>query len=404
MRWPDGAPNFLLGVATSGHQVDGGEPNNDWTQWEKTGHTAEPASRGAVDHWVHFATDLAAFRGLGANAYRFSLEWSRLEPEPGRYDEDVFDHYRQVIAACRANALEPLVTISHFTLPAWVSQRGGWLSPDAGARFPALAAAAVTRLPTVRFWCTVNEPNVLALMGYVEGVWPPGHHRPLEAIRALRAQLRAHRAAYRAMKRQNPNALVGVAHHWIWFRPYSRAAGDQAAAWLADRLFNRAPVRWAHPQDFIGVNYYAPRWVSAAHLLQPSLTPPPSSAPPVLTDMGWAVDPAGLRAVVLAASRYHRPVIVTENGVATDDEQMRAHFITKHRAALALARADGADVRGYFYWSGLDNFEWVEGYRPHFGLMAVDPATGARSVKAGAAAFAEWARAMRSDAQSPRRR
>lgn len=404
MNWPTPAPTFLLGVATSGHQVDGGEPNNDWTRWEEAGHTAEPSSPSAINHWVYFATDLAAFRELGANAYRFSLEWSRLEPEPGRYDPAAFDHYREMVAACRANGLEPLITISHFTLPEWLSQRGGWLSPDIGARFTALAAAAVTHLPTVRFWCTINEPNVLALMGYVEGVWPPGRHRPLEAVRALGAQLAAHRAAYRAIKQQQPDAVVGVAHHWIWFRPYSPAPVDRAAAWLADRLFNRAPVRCAYPQDFIGVNYYAPRWVRAKHLAQPSLVPPPTavpgSTPHQTTDMGWAIDPTGLYAVVRAASRYHRPVIVTENGVATDDEATRAKFIMDHREALARARADGVDIRGYFYWSGLDNFEWVEGYRPHFGLIAVDRATGARSRKEGAAAFVEWARAMRADEQS----
>ncbi len=390
MTWPASAPPFLLGVATSGHQVDGNDPPapNDWTLWEEAGRTQDPSGR-AADHWHRFAEDVALFRLLGANAYRFSLEWSRLEPAPGRFDEEAVAHYREMVATCRREGVEPLATMSHFTLPTWL--HGGWLSPLAAPRFQALAERLARSLDGVQFWCTINEPNVLALMGYVEGTWPPGQHRLGAARRVLLAQLDAHRRAYAAIKEVRPRAMVGIAHSLVHFRPARSTWWDRQAAALADRIFNQWPIRRAGPQDFIGVNYYAPRWVSAKTFGRPALTGP---TPGPTTDMGWSIDPEGFRQVLAAASRWERPILVTENGIATDDESERAAYIEQHRAALERAQTEGADIRGYFYWSGLDNFEWVEGYRPHFGLIAVDRRTQARTIKAGAAAFAAWAAAI----------
>lgn len=398
MTWPPAAPAFLLGVATSGHQVDGDSPPapNDWTLWEQAGRTRDP-SGAAADHWHRFRDDLALFRQLGANAYRFSLEWSRLEPSPGHCDADAVAHYLELVAACRQEGLEPLVTLSHFTLPAWLS--GGWLSPQALPRFQALAERLAASLDGVRLWCTINEPNVLALMGYVEGAWPPGQHRPAVARRVLLAQLDAHRLAYAAIKRARPDALVGIAHSLVHFRPAGGTWGDRLASAAADRIFNQWPIRRAGPQDFIGVNYYAPRWVSARTLFRPAMTGP---TPGPTTDMGWSIDPEGFRQVLASAARWGRPILVTENGIATDDEPKRAAYIEQHRAALERAQADGADIRGYFYWSGLDNFEWAEGFRPHFGLIAVDRRTKARTIKAGAQAFSAWAAAILPS--EPRRR
>jgi beta-glucosidase len=390
MSWPTAAPAFLLGVATSSHQVDGGEPPNDWTLWERAGRTRD-RSGAAADHWGKFREDVALFASLGANAYRFSLEWSRLEPDPGRYDAAAFDHYRAMLEACRDFGIAPMVTLTHFTLPAWLARDGGWEGAAAVPRFAALARRVAAELRGVPFWCTVNEPNVLALMGYVVGDWPPGANSAVRAARVLAAEMRGHREAYRAIKHAQPGALVGIAHNLVDFRPARDTPGDRAAAAMASWLFNHYPIRAAGDQDFIGVNYYAPRWASARRPFAPAVT---DAAHPAATDMGWPVVPEGMRSVLLSLRQYRRPILVTENGIATDNEAARGDYIRRHRAALEGARAEGADVRGYFYWSGLDNFEWVEGYRPHFGLVAVDRNTLRRTVKAGAEAFTEWGRAL----------
>jgi beta-glucosidase len=381
-EWPGVLPPFLWGVATSSHQVEGHQPGNDWTDWERAGRTREPSGQ-AADHWHRYADDMRLFAALGANAYRFSLEWSRLEPEPGRFDPDAFRHYRQMLGAARSAGLEPLVTLWHFTVPRWFSAAGGWLGPEAVQHFVRFAGRAVRELPDVRLWCTVNEPSVLAVMAYLQGVWPPGHRRLGEARRVLDRQLEAHRRAYQVIKDHAPDALVGLAHHLIHFRPWADTAVNRAMARFADRLFNAAPVRAVMAtQDYLGVNYYTCRYADWRRPLDPRPHRPNST----LTDMGWEEDPEGLQVILETLAGWNKPILVTENGIATDDEERRVRFIEAHVEALARARRRGADVRGYFYWSGLDNFEWLEGYRPHFGLYAVEPDLSRRR-KAGADAF-----------------
>ena len=395
-EWPHTLPPFLWGVATSSHQVEGDQPGNDWTAWEEAGHTREPSGR-AVDHWHRYPEDLRLFAALGANAYRLSLEWSRLEPDPGRFDADAFDHYRHMLEAARAAGLEPLVTLWHFTVPRWFAAAGGWLHADAVERFARFADRAARELPGVRLWCTVNEPSVLAVMGYLQGVWPPGHRRVGEARRVLDQQLKAHRRVYALIKNHAPDALVGVAHHLIHFRPWTDTPVNRAMVTLANRLFNAAPIRsLMDTQDYIGVNYYTCRYADWRRPLDPR----PHRPGAALTDMGWEEDPQGLQVILETAARWRKPIIVTENGIATDDEDRRARFIDAHIDAVGRARRAGADVRGYFYWSAIDNFEWLEGYHPHFGLYAVDPDLTRRR-KAGAEAFSRRAAAGWPEVSAP---
>lgn len=385
--WPSSLPEFLWGVATSAHQVEGHQPGNDWTDWEAAGRTREP-SGAAVDEWHRYPEDLALFAGLNANAYRFSLEWSRLEPEPHRFADEAFAHYRALMEAARSLGLEPLVTLSHFTLPRWLAREGGWLAPGAVGHFTRFAAEVSARFPEVRLWCTINEPSILAVMGYMDGVWPPGHRRPREARVVLDRQLAAHEAVYPLFKRVRPDALVGLAHHLIHFRPWRPQVLDRALAAGLDRLFNERPLRrLLATQDYLGVNYYSCRWADWTRPLNPRVARPDAA----LTDSGWEEDPEGLAFLLTRLRRWQRPILVTENGIATDDEERRGRFLRRHVAAVAAARAAGADVRGYFYWSGIDNFEWVEGYRPHFGLYGVG-SDGTRVKKGGATVFQQLAR------------
>jgi beta-glucosidase len=388
LTWPDRLPPFLWGVATSAHQVEGGNTANDWAHCEAAGRLP-PAGR-AADHWRLWAEDLDRFQALGLNAYRFSVEWSRIEPDAGVVNADALDHYRAVVDGCRARGLEPLVTLHHFTLPWWLARRGGFLADDAIARFRAHVDRVVRALAGVRLWCTINEPGVLTVMGYLRGVWPPFLQDPARALAVWRRLHALHRVAYDVVKRHRPEAWVGLAHNMLYPLPARPRAADRWAARLTHRLFNLSfAARVKDTQDFIGLNYYSPAWTTWRRLADPMLAQP---GLPV-TDMGWAMDARGLEWLLRdLARRFQRPLIVTENGIATEDDALRRLYLETHLEAVARARRAGADVRGYFYWSGIDNYEWAEGFRPRFGLYRVDYDTETRTLKPGADILSDWAR------------
>lgn len=412
---------FMLGCASAAHQVEGGNLN-DWTRFEREpGRILDGSVSGiACDHWNRFSADLEDLAALGQNAHRFSVEWSRIEPEPGRFDADAMDHYVQVARRCTELGMEPLVTLHHFTLPLWLADRGGVLAPDAPALFGRYAAVCARALAgRVRWWITVNEPTILATLGYLLGEWPPARCSMREAFAALRALVAMHAAAAGALRaegrRQGVEARVSVAHHYRGMlpeRPRSRL--DRAAAavpdWLLNRWFLHAcrdgrlrpPVgrgqrlrAAAGSLDWLGVNYYTDELVSpdprAPGRLFTRQRPDPSLP---RSTFGWTIEAQGLRrALVRLWEEYRLPIVVTENGVADRDDELRPAYLVDHLAAVAAAIGDGAEVRGYLHWTALDNFEWAQGYAQRFGLFAVDRDTLERRPKPSAAVFARICRA-----------
>ncbi|CAB1127914.1 putative Beta-glucosidase [Candidatus Hydrogenisulfobacillus filiaventi] len=265
--WPADLPPFLWGAATSAHQVEGGT-DNDWTDWEAAGRVRGQARSGAAcDHWHRYREDLDLLQAIGLNAYRFSVEWSRVEPEPGRVDPAALDHYREVARAARTRGLIPCVTLHHFTLPRWFARRGGFAAAGAGRPFLAQVARTVRALaPWVPCFVVFNEPLIYVLMGYVRGEWPPGLRQPHRLLTLSRRLARLQREAYAVIKAEAPGALVGVAKHQVHFLPATPRWRDRAAAALAGRLFNDAFLEAvADRLDFIGLNYYTRNWVTARH-------------------------------------------------------------------------------------------------------------------------------------------
>jgi beta-glucosidase len=415
---------FRFGVATAAHQVEGDNDRSDWWDFEQLpGRIADGSRSGrACEHYERFRDDLSLVRDLHNDTYRFSVEWARIEPERGRFDPAVLDHYRAVVEACRALGLEPMVTLYHFTLPRWFAARGGWLAPDAVADFRRYVQAVAAALgPLVRLWVTINEPMVYAYQGYLVGVWPPGRRSLPEAVRVARVLVRAHIEAYRVLH-SGPGfggeaPQVGVAHNLIVFEPArpgnrwdARAAATQEAIfnwWFLNCLhrgrfvpplgIGGAIPGWVACQDFIGVNYYARRRVRFAPTRPGALFGVPVDPPGLpRSDLGWEIYPEGLALLLRAAHRrYRRPLWVTENGIADARDTRRPAYIVQHLAAVARVLDEGVPVRGYCHWSLHDNFEWAEGFSARFGLYEVDFATQRRTLRPGGKVYAEIAAARR---------
>ena len=371
-------PGFLWGAATSAHQVEGGNWNNDWWAWEHTPGTpcAEP-SGDACDHYHRYPDDIALLAALGFNAYRFSLEWSRIEPEEGEISRAALAHYRRVAEACREHGLEPVVTLHHFTTPRWVAALGGWTEPSTAARFARFAEVAARALaPAVRWVCTINEPNIVSRMGYLIGFFPPGERAPDRWRAAQEVLIAAHRQAAEAVKGVFPGAGVGLT---LAMSDYQAAEPGAEETLAALRGPDEDPfLQAAREDDFIGVQAYTRIRVGRAG---------PLDAPPgaELTLMGYEFRPEALEGVIRRAHRQTgRPVFVTENGVAVADDTRRVEYVRRALEGVRRCLDDGVPVPGYCYWSALDNFEWAFGYGPTFGLIGVDRETQQRTPRPSA--------------------
>lgn len=381
--WPQEFPLFLWGSATSSHQIEGHQ-TNDWTEWELSGHGREPSGP-ATDHWNRWRDDLNLFRSLGLNSYRFSIEWSRIEPSPGRIERSVLAQYRAMIEHMRTLGMMPFMTLHHFSLPRWVAGAGGFLNPNAVQWFSRYTRAVLDAIgDLVDLYVTVNEPLVMVVMGYLMGIWPPGQHGFRRAFRLIDRLREVHDGAYRTIKSQKATAWVGLAHHLIAFEPWSKLPWDRWDTSLLRYLMNDRFIAMVGPQqDFIGVNYYTRQYGR----LRNGLHPIQSRQGVPVTDLGWEIYPKGLLDVLRAVRGYHRPIIISENGIAATNDALRSQYITDHMAAVSRAQQEGLDVRGYYYWSALDNFEWAEGYTPRFGLIGVDYETQQRTVRPSAAVY-----------------
>ncbi|MHB8680737.1 MAG: glycoside hydrolase family 1 protein [Acidimicrobiales bacterium] len=370
--------DFLWGTATAAHQVEGGNVNNDWWAFEHDPSAPCAESSGdACDSWARWPEDLDLLRSLGFGAYRFSLEWSRIEPAEGEWSRSALEHYRAMCAGCHERGLLPIVTFHHFTSPRWLAERGGWEAPDAPERFARFCEQAVAHLgDVVGSACTINEPNIVAMMGYGYGIFPPGVTDWDRRRKVNDAFCRAHRLAVDVLRAGPGSFPVGLT---LSMNDYQALPGGEERVEELRRDNEDVFLESTAGDDFVGVQTYSRVRVDATGMLGPE--------PGVfVTQMGYEYWPQALEATVRrAAAMTGLPVLVTENGIGTDDDEQRRAYVTEALRGVRRCLDDGIDVRGYIYWSLLDNFEWVLGYVPTFGLVAVDRATFARSPKPSAA-------------------
>ncbi len=411
---------FLWGVATAAHQVEGNVDNNNWSEWEKEGDdNGKPRIKNgqkagkACDHWNRYKEDIALMQGLGVKAYRFSVEWSKIEPHEGQFDLTALRHYREVCDALLAAGIKPVVTLCHFTHPIWFDRKGAFERMENVVSWVRFCEFIFQELSDkVDFWCTINEPEVYATQGYFMGIFPPGKKDPQLTGLVLKNLLEAHTQVYHALKRMpgGNQAQIGLVKNIFQFDPYRRWHwGD----WLLSRQFNalftdsvfrflstgyfmlnipgmvevqHANARAPRALDFIGLNYYSHLHVKFRWNLKEffSFEHRPDE---VMTDMPYSIYPEGFYRAIKQTAQLGLPIYITENGIADAEDDRRDLFTRRYLFALSEAVKDGCDVHGYFYWSLLDNFEWAEGYDMKFGLYEVDFETQTRRLREGAKYF-----------------
>ncbi len=390
-----GSKEFFWGVATSAHQVEGGL-SNDWTEWEKENSQRKVESAKskkwpdyilerypspfeeenyisgmAADQYRRFTEDVGLMATLGVNAHRFSIEWSRVEPEEGKFSDEAIEHYRAVIHALREKGIEPFVALWHWTHPVWFSKKGGWESKTAAEDFLRFVKRLADEFRNdVTFWIVLNEPGMWAADAYLFGTKPPGERSFSSLVRVYFSLVRAQRQVYEVLKKINPDCEVGIAESMEYCaHPGVRALVDYFRNFF---FISRVPTSL----DFIGVNYYRRVGLWGKDAWQ-------------VSDMGWEIYPEGLGYFLRKLVKFKKPLYVTENGIADARDAKRSEFIRRHVEEVIRAKKEGVPVKGYFHWSLLDNFEWNDGFWPRFGLFEVDYKTEERIPRESARIYAE---------------
>jgi beta-glucosidase len=398
-RLPD---NFLMGAATAATQIEGGDTNNNWYDWCMKGKIKDGTSCvRADDHWNRVEEDIELMGQLNFKVYRMGLEWSRIEPENGSFDETAIDHYRKEIKLLVANGIKPLVTLHHFSNPLWFASEGDFEKSTSVKYFERYTRYVVEKLgDLVGEYITINEPNVYMANGYYFASWPPGKKNFRLSMKVCRNMTLCHIAAYRAIHEIREKrgftgrTMVGVANHLRVFDPFSKNPLDFIAAKIMRFIFQDAiiksmaggvlvpPIGFGAPlgrgrfYDFIGINYYTRSGVHFKGFKDDTI---PGNQQ---NDLGWEIYPEGLsRLCRHYYKKYRAPIWITENGTCDASDSFRAKYIYTHLREVAKLCKEGIPVERYYHWTLMDNFEWLEGESARFGLIEVDYKTQKRMIR-----------------------
>lgn len=389
MIFPEG---FIWGAATAAHQVEGGNTNNDWYVFEQEGKVKDGQVSGkAADHYNRYEQDFDLMKELNLNSYRFSIEWSRIEPEKGRFNENEIEHYREVLSALKERGITPMVTLHHFSNPIWFSDMGGWENNRAPEYFAQYCRYVASKLgDEVEMWITINEPLANISSGYIQGKWPPGEQDIFKVPGVFSNLVKAHNEAYKAIHQADSQAEVGVAEHTSYNQPYNNSNPiDVLGSYLVDKGWNRSYLDAVRDNlDFIGLHYYYRNQISSSMLAIVGGDDYSQFEESNLTQQYY---PEGLYYVLKDIDDYNVPIYITENGTFDSYEIPREQYIRDHLVEIWYAIENGVDVRGYYYWALLDSFEWAEGFDLRFGLIYVDFDTFERSIKPSSLDYAQIA-------------
>jgi beta-glucosidase len=400
---------FYWGASTASHQVEGNN-YNQWTEWEKLNsvrlageaekkysylknwndiktQATDPKnyiSGEGVDHYNRFEEDFDIARNLNLNSLRFSIEWSRIEPKKGEWDQKEIEHYKRYIRSMRERGLEPFLNIWHWTEPTWFTDMGG-LSKRKNLKYfdRFTKKIADELLADVNYVFVLNEPLVYASFGYLSGEWPPNIKNPLTCIKVLFNLIKAHKIAYVNLRTKKPSLQIGIAAHITNFK----AEKDNIISRILLGLYNYFWNFWFLNRirlelDFIGINHYFTNYFKDGKFNNNPKEP--------VNDMGWYMEPASIKmAIDTIWKKYKKPIIISENGVADSSDQYREWWLRETLSAIEQVRAEGIDIFGYLHWSLLDNFEWAYGWWPKFGLISVDRSNMSRTIRKSAHIYSD---------------
>ncbi|MCF7888965.1 MAG: family 1 glycosylhydrolase, partial [Victivallales bacterium] len=386
--------NFIFGASVSSYQTEGDNFYSDWYDWEISNINISETCGMACDSWNKFNEDIQLLKELGLKYYRLSIEWSRISPTPGKINTSALNHYEKILTTLKENDINIFLTLQHHTLPDWLDH--GWTNPNIEKYFEQYVSVIAKNFHyLVDAWMPINEPGVNCTFGYFFNEFPPGQKSSLGYIHASRHQARCHYAAYNKLKEINPDIPVGFVKQLIIFRTLKKTIINNFLLSYYDYVFNKIYLNIfrkgnlpfsirtipdiENSIDFWGLNYYTHKWVSSKFEGNQTFNFDPSVE---ITQTGWEVHPEGLLEACRVLWNIKKvPIYITENGIATDNENQRKKFIYEHLKSALAAIEENIDVRGYFYWSLMDNFEWCMGYKPKFGLASIEKNTLSRIPK-----------------------
>lgn len=397
-------PNsFTFGAAVSSFQVERPDTKRktDWDTFIQNNPDKQIIKPDEIGpDWWNLDTaksDLQLLGTLGLNSFRFSLEWARIVPEEGVVNTNALLKYRRLLEFATNHGMSPIVTLNHFTLPDWIAKKGGWQNSKIIQYFEHYTQSVLNEFSDVNTWITINEPNILVLSGYMTHYFPPHKRNIISALLARKHMLEAHRVAFHTIKATSPHAQVGLSHGFRWYRPekadiFAERYYTRLVDWIDSKNYSAATNNTV---DFIGCNFYTGYYLDlnlsnlqyrnrkdAADIPETFLFGQTKRPGAYTSDMGWPIVPDFLLALLRNLHKtYNRPILISENGIADSQDRYRAFYMLTHLTAVAKAIEEGITVSGYLYWSAVDNLEWLYGYEKKFGLIAVDPKTGKRTMR-----------------------
>lgn len=397
--------HFLWGASTSAHQVEGGNHNN-WSVWElenakslaaaasyKVGHlpawgsikklATKPSnyvSGRAIDHYNRYEADFDLVKKMNLNAFRFSIEWSRIEPEEGVWDTDEIEHYRRYIAALKKRGIEPVVTLYHWTVPVWFAEKGAFARSGNVKYFVRFADKVLEQLgKDLRLVTTINEPDTVAGHGYFTQDHPPAEHSLRKMVWVYRNHLKAHKLVYKLAKKRSRRFKVGLVKSYAHIEAGDDRFSSRLAAWADRKVRDGLVLRYVGRNiDYIGVNYYFTDTYEGFRIVHGNNN---------VSDLGWEMIPQNLLHVLRRLGKRNKPLLVMETGVADRDDTYRKDWLNGTIRAVQQAVSEGVNIQGYMHWSMFDNFEWAYGRWPCFGLVAIDYENDLKRIPRKSAAY-----------------